>query len=491
MSNTNTETAGASPHGGAKSTLKRNSLGTPAIVFFVVATAAPLAAVLGAGPVVFSFAGAGGPAMYLIAAVVLLLFGIGFAAMSRYATSAGGFAAFAAKGLGRQAGYLTAGVAILAYAGMLIGLFGQLAVFTADFMTNNLGWDVPWQVIALAGVVLVGIFGYLDIQLSAKVLGVLMIFEVLILVVFDVAVLITGGAEGVNLNSFSPANVFTPEMGAGLLFAFSCFVGFEATVIYGEEAKTPRRTIPRATYASILVIGVIYTLTMWSLALAYGADKVQAAANENPVDFFFAVNTEFVGEGSTALMRILVVTSLLAVLLAFHNTLSRYLFSLGRARFLPKAMGNTHGRFQSPSTASITVTLVTAVVLIVFIVANADPFTTIYLWLVGIGTLGVLILQAAGAAAVVGFFIKNSHARTNAWTNAVAPALGGLGLTAALVLAVINFPLLTGITEGPGVWLPMLLVVAAVAGLVIGLVRSRDGVKIDLAAGVDADERMD
>ena len=71
-------------------TLKRGSLGVPAIVFFVVATAAPLAAVLGAGPVVFIFSGVGAPAMYVIAAVVLLLFGIGFAAMSRFATSAGG-----------------------------------------------------------------------------------------------------------------------------------------------------------------------------------------------------------------------------------------------------------------------------------------------------------------------------------------------------------------------------------------------------------------
>lgn len=474
-------------------TLKRGSLGVPAIVFFVVATAAPLAAVLGAGPVVFIFSGVGGPAMYVIAAIVLLLFGIGFAAMSRYAASAGGFAAFASKGLGRYAGYLMAGVAVLAYAGMLIGLFGQFAVFAADLFSSLTGWQIPWQVFAFAGVLLIGLFGYLDIQLSASVLGVLMILEVLILVIFDAVVIATGGADGLNLDAFRPENVFTPGMGVGLLFAFACFVGFEATVIYGEEAKRPKVTIPRATYASILVIGVIYTVTMWVLGLAYGSADVQSAATSDPVEFVFAANTQFVGEWSTFIMRILVVTSLIAVLLAFHNTLSRYLFSLGRARFLSERLGHTHRRFHSPSVASIVLTIVTAIILIFFVIANADPFTTIYLWLVGVGTLGVLVLQAAGAAAVVGYFARNRGSRTNAWTNFIAPALGGLGLLTAIVLAVINFPLLTGVSEGPATLLPWLLVVAAIAGLTIGFVRSRKGQIVDLSTGVIhvEDERAD
>jgi len=311
-----------------------------------------------------------------------------------------------------------------------------------------------------------------------------MILEVLILVVFDAVVIATGGADGINVDAFVPANVFTPEMGAGLLFAFACFVGFEATVIYGEEARRPKVTIPRATYASILVIGVIYTATMWALGLAYGSENVQAAAIADPVGFVFAANTQFVGEWSTVAMRILVVTSLIAVLLAFHNTLSRYLFSLGRAGFLSRRLGRTHRRYQSPSAASIVLSVLTAIVLLIFVIAQADPFLTIYLWLVGVGTLGVLILQAAGAAAVVGYFIRNRGARTGVWANFIAPALGGLGLAVALVLAVINFPLLTGVTEGPATLLPWLLVLAAAAGLVTGIMRSRKGSTVDLSTGV-------
>lgn len=486
-----TETENAASSERHSTSLKQGSLGVPAIIFFVVATAAPLAAVLGAGPVVFTFAGAGAPAMFVIAALVLLLFAIGFAAMSRHVTSAGGFAAFAAKGLGKYAGYIFAGVALLSYAGMLIGLFGQFAVFTADLFTTLFGWHVPWQVIAFAGVILIGAFGYLDIQLSASVLGVLMMLEILVLVVFDIAVFTSGGHSGTNLQAFAPANVFTPQMGAGLLFAFSCFVGFEATVIYGEEAKRPRVTIPRATYGSILVIGVIYTVTMWTLGLAYGTGAVKGAATKNPVDFVFDANTRYVGAWSTMIMHVLVVTSLIAVLLAFHNTLARYMFSLGRADFLPRRLGFTHRRFHSPSTASVILTVITVIVLAVFALAGADPFQTIYLWLVGIGTLGVLLLQAAGAASVVGFFTKNPDKRSTVWVSFIAPTLGGLGLLAALVLAVVNFPLLTGVTEGPATLLPVLMLVAAGGGLILGTVRSRRGRPVNLAAGIVEHESLD
>jgi amino acid transporter len=468
--------------------LGRGALGVPGVVFFVIATAAPLAAVLGAGPVVFIFSGVGGPAMYVIAAIVLLLFGVGLAALSRYTTSAGGFTAFAAKGLGRHASYVMAGVAVLAYAGMLIGLFGQFSVFTAGLFASAFGWDVPWQLIAFAGVLVAAIFGYRDIQLSAKVLGVLMVLEVLILVIFDIAVIASGGADGINVDAFLPSNVFTADMGAGLLFAFACFVGFEATVIYGEESKRPHITIPRATYLSIALIGVIYAATMWALGLAYGSQNVQAAAIEDPVEFVFTANTLFVGEWSTSIMRVLVVTSLIAVILALHNTLSRYVFSLGRAGFFSTAIGTRHRKHASPALASLTVTAVTAAVLLAFMLAQADPFTVMYFWLVGVGTLGVLVLQAAGAASVVGFFIRNRQHAASVWSRLIAPALGGLGLVVAIVLAVVNFPLLTGVSSGPFTLLPALIVLAAVVGLVMGIVRSRGGRVIDLTEGaVDAE----
>jgi Amino acid permease len=56
-----------------------------------------------------------------------------------------------------------------------------------------------------------------------------------------------------------PTDFTVPGMGAALMFAFACFVGFESTTLYGEEARNPERTVPRATYVAI---GLIAALTL-------------------------------------------------------------------------------------------------------------------------------------------------------------------------------------------------------------------------------------
>lgn len=460
------------------STLKAGSIGTAGIVFFVVAAAAPLAATLGAGPVVFIFGGPGAPAMYLIASLALLLFAVGFAAMSRYVTNAGGFAAFVSWGLGRWAGYAAAGVALLAYLGMFLGISAQFATFVSDLANRFFGWSIPWQAAIVVGVIIIGALGYRDIRVSAILLGVLLVLEVLILLVFDFAVLFQGGTAGVNLDSFTPANIFTPTMGLALLFAFSCFVGFEATTLYGEEARDPKRTVPRATYIAVVAIGVIYTLTMWALALAYGTGDVQDAAMEDPVGFVLNATTVYLGPWATVLMEVLVLTSLLAVLLSFQNALSRYVYSLGRAGFLAKGLGVTHLKHRSPGRASLTVTVVILIALGAFMLAGADPFSVIYMWMIGTGTLGVLVLQASGAAAVVVYLRRNAK-QEGWWKGFIAPGLGGILLVIAVVLAVTNFDALIDSTGFITVLLPALYLVAIAVGLIVGAARKVEDLRRD------------
>jgi amino acid transporter len=459
--------------------LKKSAVGTSGIVFFVVAAAAPLAATLGASPVVFASNGVGAPGMYLVASVVLLLFAVGYATMSRYVTSAGGFTAYISLGLGRSAGHASAGVAVLAYNCMLLGIFGQLGVFGQDLL-RRWGWDVSWQAVVLVVLVLVGILGYLEVNLSAIVLGVLMIAEVLVLLVFDAVVIARGGADGVDADAFAPGNVFSGAPGIALLFAFACFVGFEATTIYGEEARDPQRTVPRATYVAIILIGLFYTLTTWAIGLAHGSEDAGTQATEDPINFVTGVNTAFVGQFSTDVMEVLVITSLFAVLLAFHNTLTRYMFSLGRGRLLPEALGRTHPRFHSPHRASLAQSIITLVVLAGFMLAGADPFAQLYAWLVGLGTLAVLVMQAMAAVSVVGYFRRRGGGRV--WHTLVAPLLGALGLAVGIVLAVLNFDVLTGITGGLAFLLPWLIPVAALLTLVAALAAARRGRPVDLAA---------
>ena len=166
-------------------------------------------------------------------------------------------------------------------------------------------------------------------------------------------------------------------------------------------------------------------------------------------------------------MKILVVTSVFAVLLSFHNALSRYLFALARSHFVPQQLSRVHPKHASPHVASIALSITTVVAVGVFMVTNADPIMHLYMWMVGLGTLAVLALQTLGAAAVVGFTLKTQ--KCSKWQGVIAPTLGGCGLATAVVLAVANFGELTGAKEGIATLLPWLVVIAALLGVINGV----------------------
>jgi len=462
--------------------LRPNALGVAGIVFFVVAAAGPLAATLGASPIAFMNNGAGTPGAFALAGVVLLLFAVGYAAMSAHVTSAGGFAVYVSRAFGQKAGISAAFVALVAYSCMLLGLYALTGLFAESTFDSEFGVHLPWQAWTMIAIAAVGVLGYRNVNLSARVLGTLMVLEVLILLVFAVAVLATGGEDGLSAKPFDPGEIFQGTYGIAFLFAFASFIGFEATAIYGEEARNPRRTVPRATYVAVILIAVFYALSTYAITVAVGADKVGAVASEDPVGFVFAANTRFVGSWSTHVMNVLVVTSFFAVILAFHNTLARYMYSLGRGGVLPRQLGWTHGSHQSPYAASLAGTALGFVVLGIFMLAGSDPFAAIYSWLAGIGTVGVLVLQAAVSIVVVVFF-RRTRLDRRVWPTVIAPVLGAAGLIYGIVMSIQQFEMLTGTAAGVVGHLYWAIPIAAVVGLVVGVVRLSQGADLERGFG--------
>ncbi|TPV23644.1 APC family permease [Pantoea anthophila] len=451
--------------------LKAASLGVKDIVFFVVAAAAPLGATVGATPVVFATGGNGAPALYLAAALVLLLFAVGLATMNRFVVTAGGFTDIVSTGLGKTAGFAAAGIALLAYISMLTGLYGQFAVLFSDMLREFSISAVSWQICLFGALIFIGVLGYRDIEFSAKVLGVLMILEVVILLIFDGAVMMRHGLGIFFPGEFISPGLLTPGSGVALMFALACFVGFESTTIYGEEAKDPHNTIPKATYVAVFMIGLFFVLTSLCLRAAYAGTDVRHIAEINLVTFVFDANTQYVGEFSTRVMKVLVVTSVFAVLLSFHNALCRYIMSLARNGFLPPALSSIHRTYRSPHMASLALSLLLVILITMFIIMNADPINQLYMWMVGTGTLAIIILQALGAFAIALYFTKNRH---NVFVKGVVcPAAGGFALLVIGVYAFINFSLLSGTDKGLATHLPWLVIIAGVVGAVAGNVNAR------------------
>ena len=480
-----------------RSGLRSGRLGVVGIVFFVVAASAPLIGITGAVPVAMLLGnGAAVPGAYLAVGLTLLLFSVGYATMSRHMTNSGAFFAYVGKGLGVNAGVAAAFAALVAYVTIQLAIYGFFGVVVSGF-AGGLGLDLPWYVWSLLVWVIVTGLSLLSVDVGAKVLGVMLALELLVLIVAAVAILANGGPEGWNIGaSFDPTLVFAGGFagtaGIALAFAFASFIGFEATAIYGEEAKDPKRTVPIATYVSIAVISILFALVSFAMVTGMGSSQVADRVIElsgglaDPAGVLFGLTEEYVGSWLTVAMGILVITSLFAGLLAFQNAASRYFFALGRGGVLPASVARTNAAGAPIIGVAITSALA-ALVMIIFAIAGLDPFLNLFSWMSSITVIAIVLVEILVSIAVIRYFM--THEGGTVWSTKIAPALSILALAAGLYLLMSRFNLLAGTVpdgvdpslpesawalNGLGWFLVLLPFIALVVGYVVALVNKKE-----------------
>ena len=463
------------------------SLGVTGIVLMVVAAAAPITVVVANFPLIILESGSvGAPLMILAATVILLLFSVGYTWMTPHVPDAGAFYAYVDRGLGRRAGLGTAAVALLSYVLLTVSMTCYLGVQAGNLLAMFTGIEIPWWLISAVMIVIVGLLGHRKIDLSATVLGVVLVLEIVAVVAIDIGVLASG--RELSALPLSPGEALSGAPGLGLLFAFLGFFGFEATAVFRNEARDPLRTIPRATYIAVLLIGVLYTVSSWLVISGLGAEAAVGAATANPDGVIVGLAGEVVGPIMRDITQVLVVTSMFACMLGFHNIVTRYLFTLGRRGVLPASLGHAHPRHRAPSRASLCVSAITAVIVAVSALAQLDPVVEIYTWYSGLGAIGVILMMALTSIAVVRFGVQRRGGHDPAAADGHVPsaadgraparvwvltALGGLGLLLVLGLSLANFPLMVGGTVA-AVVCGAILVGAFILGAVVPARRGVD-----------------
>jgi amino acid transporter len=457
----------SAPQGGGSAALASDRLGVPAVLFFIVSAIAPLTVVAGVVTTLYAVTGLSAiGAAFVAVALVLIVFAVGYVAMARHITNAGALYAYVSRGLGRPVGVGAALVAALAYNLLQVGLYGMFGPTLSGYLADKLGWNVSWWVCALAAWLVVAILGVLRVDLNSRVLSVLLTAEVAVLLILSVAGL-SNPASGFPLTSLSPGGLFGHAgVGALLVTALLGYVGFEAAAVFSEEARVPRRTVPIATYVSVLVIGGVYTLASWAMSVHYGDGQVAAVAGQQGPGMLFAMSSDWVAEVATVLFM----TSLFAAMLSFHNAVGRYMFALGRERVLPAVLGRTEARSGAPRIASLTQSAVGLGVIVVYALAGWDPAVRLFFWLGTTGAFGVLCLLAATSIAVIRFFAR-TRLGEGIWQRLIAPALATVALIAMVWAGVANYPTLLGVEPGSvEAWaLPGIFAVAAVVGIVYGV----------------------
>lgn len=484
--------AGATPYGVAQHDvaqrddvhkLHAKAVGLTGVLFLTVTGAAPISAMLFNVPIALGYGnGVGAPAAFLVAMAILAVFSVGYAAMAAKVTAVGGFYSFISHGLSRELGMGMGFAALMAYSVIEASLGGGFAYFMNsklnDLFHVNIGW--PW--LALGMVLLISLATFFDVKLSTRVLGVALIGEVIILLIFDGGIFAhAGSGANVQWSAVNPLNAFqgfsahaklaAGAAGIGLFYAFWSWVGFEMAPNYGEESRDPKRIVPLSMYISVIGLGIFYTLTSWAGLSGYlHVDDAISQAQNNALTFFFTPASRLIGPWVATVMSYLILTGSFACGMAFHNTASRYFYALGRERVLPGVLGRTHHRYRSPFIASITQTVIAMIIILLFalIAGTGNPYQQAYIDLYGLmallATLVVMAAQALVCVAIIAYFERYHASEAHWWKTRLAPAI------ALVAQAFVIYLLLTNISFlGSGInfanWIPEIALAVFLIGL--------------------------
>jgi amino acid transporter len=448
--------------------LHKHAVGLMGVLFLTVTGAAPISAMLFNTPISVGFGnGIGTPAGFLFATVVLTIFSVGYCTMARKITAAGGFYSFISHGLGRELGMGFAFASVAAYCVFEASLAGGFAYFTHLKFAQH-GIEIRWFWFALGMVGLIALLTYFDVRLSARLLGLALIGEVLILLIMDAGIFFQGG-NNISMSAINPVEAFqgfpgggdlaAGAAGIGIFFAFWSWVGFEMAPNYAEESKDPKRIVPLSMYISVVGLGIFYVITSWAAISGYNSLNAAAdVAQNNSAQFFFIPTEEFVGGFIRDVMSYLIITGAFACGMAFHNTAARYFYSLGRERVLPNVLGRTHPRWKSPHIATLTQSAIAALIVLGFAIfaGTRDPASQAYLQLYGLmavmGVIIILAVQAVVSIAVWNYFRVHHPDEQHWWKTMLAPAISFVAQGVVLYLLFNNLDFL-GSGYGYANWL--------------------------------------
>src|ERR1039457_7194483 len=288
-----TQITGSRP-GSVSRALARGRLGVPAVLFFVLTGVAPLTVAAGGIPTAYATTGLTGiPATFLLVGGVGGVWATGYVPMPRHITNAGAFYALIARGLGRPAGVAAAMVALVAYSFLQVGLYGAFGPNAASEASAHLHLHAAWWVWALAAWAVITVLGLVRVDITGKVLGVLLSAEIIVILAETIAGLARPEGGHLSFAVLSPAALTSAGSGTiGVLAVVAVlgFVGFQQAPVLAEEARHPRRTIPVATYLALGAIAVVYTGAAWAMTAHTGQSHVVAAAAAQGPGLLFSLD---------------------------------------------------------------------------------------------------------------------------------------------------------------------------------------------------------
>jgi amino acid transporter len=297
-------------------------------------------------PLMFGTSGQASWLAYAFGTIMLLFVALNLNQFARRSSHTGSMFLYSVAGLGPTAGGLTGWCLIWAY--MFIGTAGVtgFTIFAQQLLTMVHVSAPPMVLFAVCAAVC-WYCAYKDVRLSAVLMLVLEAVSVALITALAFVVL---GHHGftIDTDQLTLKGNSLSTMGLGVVVAIFSLVGFEAATCFGEEAKNPLKTIPRAVIVSLLLTGVFFVFITYTEVLGLrGAnpslDKLTAPISTLATMMHLDVLQIPIDLGA--------MLSFFSLALSCMNAGSRVVFQMGRQGFFHEATGVPHSTNETPHVA--------------------------------------------------------------------------------------------------------------------------------------------
>ena len=473
MSDTNLSQAQAMKN--THTRLKINALNFWEILAQAVALISPSMTAALIVPLMFGTAGTAGWLCYLFGTIMLLFVAFSLNQFSRRCTSAGSMYEYTVKGLGPKTGGLSGWCLIWAY--LFIGIAGVTG-FT-HFATKLLGLTGATGYLSHPSITLFAIcvmaawfLAYKDITFSTILM---LVFEgISVLLIVMLAFLALSKTGVVDAAQFHPVGHGLKDIGLGVVVAIFSLVGFECATAFGEEARTPLKTIPRAVIASLLLTGAFFIFITYVETHALAGNTPTLDQLDAPLSTLSAnLGVKWMG----VLISIGAMISFFALALSCMNAGARVLFTMGRYGLFPISVGSSHKENLTPHVAislfgAIQFLIPTAFILLSYAavggwqMAPLDAFNDAGLF-GAMGFCGAYVLISLAAP----FYLKK-----------IGELKARHIAVAVIALALLTVPIVGTVYPAPAFpmnYFSYIFIAYLIAGVVLVSIRSRSHGKID------------
>lgn len=284
---------------------------------------------------------------YTLTLIAMMFTAISYGKMVRAFSSAGSSYSFALKTLGPHIGFMVGWLSLLDYL-----LLPVINVLLAKQYLTVIFHGVPSWVFICGITIVITCINIRGIQSTANINSFFVYFQIAIALVFIVLCIkeiLNGMGVGtvLSIQPFYNNNFdFYSIVNGATILCFS-FLGFDAVSNYAEEAKNPKRDVPRAIMLTALLGGGLFIVTSYFTSLAFPDTSLFTdIENSTAADISHHIG----GRMFQILFLAASFAGVFASGIASHASVARLLYVMGRDNVLPKKFfGFLSERFRTPT----------------------------------------------------------------------------------------------------------------------------------------------